>query len=99
MLTLPMFAQEKPAVSEEPNVFKVNILSWLPQLKIEDSKFSGLTQTPEVRFYPKSNAVDGFYLAPYFRYQNFKLENIETNDKGTYGNYEGGFSHWPSMGY
>ena len=30
MLALPMFAQEKPAVSEEPNVFKVNILSWLP---------------------------------------------------------------------
>ncbi|MEY1638730.1 DUF3575 domain-containing protein [Tenuifilum osseticum] len=49
--------------------------------KIEDSKFSGLILTPEVRFYPKSNAIDGFYLAPYFRYQNFKLENTETNDK------------------
>ena len=29
MLALPMFAQEKPAVSEEPNVVKVNTLSLL----------------------------------------------------------------------
>ena len=87
MLALPMFAQEKPAVSEEPNVVKVNTLSLLVgtgslfyerklsdnlsgqmgvgylSYKIEDSKFSGLILTPEVRFYPKSNAIDGFYLA------------------------------------
>jgi len=106
-----MFAQEKPTVSEESNVVKVNILSLLVgtgsffyehkltdnlsgqmgvgylNYKIGDSKFSGLILTPEVRFYPKSNAIDGYYLAPYFRYQNFKLENTETNNKGTYGNY------------
>ncbi|MEW5846988.1 MAG: DUF3575 domain-containing protein [Bacteroidota bacterium] len=116
VLALPMFAQDKPAVSEEPNVVKVNTLSLLVgtgslfyerklsdnlsgqmgvgylSYKIEDSKFSGLILTPEVRFYPKSNAIDGFYLAPYFRYQNFKLENTETNDKGTYANYGGGLA-------
>ena len=46
--------------------------------------------TPEARFYPKQNAIDGFYLAPYVRYQNFSLENTESNDKGTYTKFGGG---------
>ncbi len=116
MLALPMIAQNKPAVSEEPNVVKVNTLSLLVgtgslfyerklsdnlsgqlgvgyiSYKISDSKFTGLILTPEVRFYPKQNAIDGFYLAPYFRYQNFELKNTETNDKGTYNNYGGGLA-------
>lgn len=41
--------------------------------KAGGTKFSGLFLTPEVRFYPKSNAIDGFYLAPYIRYQNLSL--------------------------
>jgi hypothetical protein len=114
MLALPMLAQEKPAVSEEPNVVKVNTLSLIigtgslfyerklsdnlsGQLgvgylnyKVEDSKLTGVFLTPEVRLYPKSNAIDGFYLAPYFRYQNLQVENTQTNDKGTYTNYGGG---------
>lgn len=92
ILVLPIMAQEKPSVSEEPNVVKVNTLSFIVgtgsifyerkisdnlsgqlgvgylSYKIEDSKFTGLILTPEVRFYPKQNAIDGFYLAPYFRY-------------------------------
>jgi hypothetical protein len=58
--------------------------------KIEDTKFSGLILTPEIRFYPKLNAIDGFYIAPYFRYQNFGLE--ADGDKATYTNYGGGVS-------
>lgn len=56
--------------------------------KIEDTKFTGLILTPEMRFYPKQNAIDGFYIAPYFRYQNFSLES--DGGKGTYTNYGGG---------
>jgi hypothetical protein len=37
------------------------------------TSFSGLILTPEVRFYPKKDAIDGFYMAPYFRLQHFKL--------------------------
>lgn len=56
--------------------------------KINKTKFTGLILTPEMRFYPKQNAVDGFYIAPYFRYQNFSLESDE--GKGAYTNYGGG---------
>jgi hypothetical protein len=57
---------------------------------LNSTKFSGLILTPELRFYVKKNAIDGFYLAPYFRYQNFKLE--VDNGKATYTNYGGGVS-------
>lgn len=56
--------------------------------KIEDAKFTGLILTPEMRFYPKQNAIDGFYIAPYVRYQNFSIEG--DNGKGTYSNIGGG---------
>jgi hypothetical protein len=58
--------------------------------KINDSKFSGLILTPELRFYVKRNAIDGFYMAPYFRYQNFSVKN-GSND-ATYTNYGGGLA-------
>ena len=41
--------------------------------KSGDTKFSGLILTPEFRIYPKKNALNGVYIAPYLRYQNFKL--------------------------
>ncbi|MDY0200898.1 MAG: DUF3575 domain-containing protein [Bacteroidales bacterium] len=56
----------------------------------KDTRFSGLILTPEVRFYPKKDAIDGFYLAPYVRYQNFGLKNDD--DKATYSNIGGGFA-------
>jgi len=59
--------------------------------KVQDTKFSGLIVTPEVRFYPKKNAIDGFYVAPYLRYQSFSVENTETDDKGTLTCMGGGF--------
>lgn len=55
-----------------------------------DTKFTGLILTPEARFYPKKNAIDGFYLAPYVRYQNFSLEGGD--DKATYSNFGGGLA-------
>jgi len=57
---------------------------------VEDTKFTGLILTPEYRFYPKGNAIDGFYLAPYVRYQNFSLK--ADADKATYSNIGGGLA-------
>ncbi len=39
--------------------------------KVSDTKFIGLILTPEFRIYPKKNAINGFYIAPYFRYHEF----------------------------
>ena len=39
-----------------------------------DTKFSGFGITPEFRYYlSESSAPKGIFMAPYFRYQNFKL--------------------------
>jgi hypothetical protein len=113
-IALPLFAQDKPATSEEKNVVKINTLSLIvlaPSIfyerelsdmasgqlgvgylnyNINDTKFKGLILTPEVRLYLKKNAIDGFYLGPYFRYQNFTLE--AGDGKATYTNYGGGLS-------
>ncbi|MDX9852783.1 MAG: DUF3575 domain-containing protein [Tenuifilaceae bacterium] len=60
-----------------------------------DTKFTGLILTPEVKLYVKKNAIDGFYLAPYLRYQRFNL-TVENegmpNDEATYNNFGGGLS-------
>ena len=57
-----------------------------------DTKFTGLFLTPEVRFYPKKNAIDGMYIAPYFRYQKFAAENSEENAEGTLTAIGGGLA-------
>lgn len=41
--------------------------------KAGGTKFSGLFLTPEVRIYATKNAIDGFYIAPYLRYQKLSL--------------------------
>ena len=39
-----------------------------------ETKFSGFGVTPEYRFYlSETEAPAGFYIAPFLRYQNFKL--------------------------
>jgi hypothetical protein len=58
-------------------------------LKFQDTKFSGIILTPEVRIYPKKNAIDGFYVAPYLRYQNYTLQS--GTDKGSLSSIGGGF--------
>lgn len=58
--------------------------------KSSGSKFSGLILTPEVRFYPKKNAIDGVYLAPYLRYQKFSLSNDASSSEGSMNSFGGG---------
>ena len=59
--------------------------------KFWDTRFKGTTLTPEVRIYPKKNGVDGFYLAPYFRYQQYSLEDDDEDFRNTLTSFGGGF--------
>ena len=116
ILGINTFAQDKPAVSPEKNVIKVNTLALFVltgsvfyereisdlnslQLgvaylgyKISDTRFTGIILTPEVRFYVRKDALDGFYVAPYFRYQSFGYNNTESveTEKGSLTTYGGG---------
>ena len=56
--------------------------------RLSGTKFTGLILTPEVRFYPKKNAIDGMYIAPYVRYQNYSLS--DNSAKGTLSSIGGG---------
>jgi hypothetical protein len=47
--------------------------------KVGDVRFTGLFLTPEFRIYPKKNAIDGFYIAPYFRYMNLSVKSTTEN--------------------
>lgn len=58
--------------------------------KYSDTRFSGLILTPEVRIYPKKNANDGFYIAPYLRYQKFMVKNTTDNSEGSLSSMGGG---------
>lgn len=49
--------------------------------KIRDAKFTGLILTPELRIYPKKNAIDGFYIAPYLRYMNLSAKSTTEDAK------------------
>lgn len=40
-----------------------------------DIKINGLFFTPEYRFYVSGKAMNGFYVAPFGRYQNLKIED------------------------
>jgi hypothetical protein len=57
--------------------------------KFSETKISGLVLTPEFRIYPKKNAIDGMYIAPYLRYQNFSVS--DASSKGTLSTIGGGF--------
>jgi hypothetical protein len=56
--------------------------------KLSSTRFTGLILTPEVRFYPKKNAIDGMYIAPYARYQNYTLSDADA--KGSLSSIGGG---------
>ena len=45
--------------------------------KISDARFYGVILTPEFRIYPKKNAIDGFYIAPYLRYMNLSVKVLQ----------------------
>jgi hypothetical protein len=58
--------------------------------KISGIKFSGLILTPEFRIYPKKNAIDGFYVAPYLRYLNLAEKNTVGNQSISFTAMGGG---------
>lgn len=56
-----------------------------------DDRFSGLFLTPELRLYPKKNAIDGMYVAPYLRYNGLTLK-VESAGKATVSSIGGGLA-------
>ena len=42
-----------------------------------DMNISGYSITPEFRYYFKAKAPTGYYLAPYFRYSNYSIDNLD----------------------
>lgn len=44
-----------------------------------DAKWRGFGITPEYRYYPSGNGVDGFYLAPFVRYQSITISQEYEN--------------------
>lgn len=54
-----------------------------------DDRFSGLFLTPEVKLYPKQNAIDGMYVAPYLRYNGLSLK-VEDAGKASVNSIGGG---------
>lgn len=58
--------------------------------KVSDVRFTGLIITPEFRIYPKKNAIDGFYVAPYLRYMNLSVKSTTDNTKASLSVMGGG---------
>jgi hypothetical protein len=58
--------------------------------KVSDVRFTGLFLTPEFRIYPKKNAIDGFYIAPYFRYMNLSVKSTTENTNASLSVVGGG---------
>lgn len=61
-------------------------------LGIGDLKYEGFGITPEYRFYIGSNAqvLNGGYVAPFVRYQQFSLTDKTSNDKAKFETMGGG---------
>jgi hypothetical protein len=57
---------------------------------INDTHLDGVGITPEVRFYIRRNALDGFYVGPYLRYNNFGFD--DNSSTGRYKAFGGGVS-------
>lgn len=47
-------------------------------------KWRGFGITPEYRYYPSGNGVNGFYLAPFLRYQSITISEEFSNDYTTF---------------
>jgi len=56
--------------------------------RIDDTQLDGIGVTPEFRFYIRRNALDGFYVGPYLRYNNFGFD--DNNSTGRYKAFGGG---------
>jgi hypothetical protein len=59
--------------------------------KVQDVKLNGFGLTPEYRIYlSQSPAPNGFYVAPFVRYTNYKLTAEGTTDEATFTSFGGG---------
>jgi hypothetical protein len=56
--------------------------------RIDETHLDGIGITPEFRFYIRRNALDGFYIGPYVRYNNFGFD--DNNSTGRYKAFGGG---------
>lgn len=61
-------------------------------MSISSIKYSGLGITPEYRFYfaGRKEAMNGVYVAPFGRYQNFNITDKDTKDKASFSSFGGG---------
>ena len=59
---------------------------------LNDFKYAGWGVTPEVRFYlgKKSEVLNGAYVAPFARYQNFTIRDEELKTEGSFSTKGGG---------
>ncbi|NOS91921.1 MAG: DUF3575 domain-containing protein [Cyclobacteriaceae bacterium] len=55
-----------------------------------ETTFSGFGITPEYRFYLTDEALQGVYIAPFLRYQDFSLTESISNGKATQSTFGGG---------
>lgn len=56
-----------------------------------DFKFTGLILTPEAKFYIRKNAIDGFYISPYLRYNQYGYKSDDGGeDEGKFSSVGGG---------
>jgi hypothetical protein len=61
-------------------------------VSISGWKYTGLGITPEYRIYFAGNrqALNGVYVGPFVRYQNFSLKSKESDSKAEYSSFGGG---------
>lgn len=57
---------------------------------IDESKFTGLILTPECKFYIRKDAIDGFYISPYLRYNQYKYSQKDETGEGSFTSMGGG---------
>lgn len=70
----------------------VQIGVFYSMFSISGLKYTGFGVTPEYRIYiaGQKEAMNGIYVAPFARYQNFNLTEKETTNETTFSSYGGG---------
>jgi len=61
-------------------------------VKLSGLKYSGIGITPEYRFYIAGHkqALNGVYVGPFLRYQNFSIKDTDNDDKVSFTSFGGG---------
>src|SRR5687768_12984481 len=77
------------ALSEKTSV---QLGTYYSGIGLGDFKYEGYGITPEFRIYfgARGTAMNGGYVAPFLRYQNFSISDKETKDKATFETMGGG---------